>query len=414
MTPERRQVNSAVQYRPMLGALDPLVADLDFRGGRVVGMPEILDRLRDAGRKVAIVKWGEVPEAYLILGYEAVERAYTNHDEVPTHLFFQQSVAELFGQVVSGQQGDEFRWHRAMAAPPFGPMRMRGLVEPLLVPVANRLIDRWAGRRRVEFVSEFAHLYPFDVISEMLAIPQEDRETVRGHVKLLFHLDDPDTARRAHAEMSDYLQGLIRERRRCPGDDLISHYVTAEVGGRGYTDKELSDAIRFLYPAAGENTMNALGTLLYYVLSLPGVYDRVRRNPDDRPAAVEESLRIRSSVQFMMRYIDKPMLIDGLEIPANSYLLLSNSSANRDPSRFEDPTVFSLDRELNKHIAFGRGANFCLGAHLARAELRTMLDLVLARLEGLRLAPDQKIIFEGASIHGLRSLDIEFDALRPA
>jgi cytochrome P450 len=116
----------------------------------------------------------------------------------------------------------------------------------------------------------------------------------------------------------------------------------------------------------------------------------------------------------MVRYIDKPLIIDGFEIPAKSFLLLSNSSANRDPTRFEDPTTFSLDRKANNHLSFGRGANFCLGAHLARVEMRTVLDLMFARLEGLRLAPDQEIIFEGGTGHGLRSLEIEFDALRPA
>ena len=186
-------------------------------------------------------------------------------------------------------------------------------------------------------------------------------------MKLLFNLREQGVAKQAHATMSAYIQDLIRERRKNPGEDVLSHYATTEVDGRSYTDEGLSDAIRFIYPAAGENTMNALGTLLYYVLSLPDVYERVRANPDDRTAAIEESLRIRSSVQYMLRYIDKPLTIDGFEIPANSYLLLANSSANRDPTRFENPTKFSLDRGFNNHISFGKGPNFCLGAHLARA-----------------------------------------------
>jgi cytochrome P450 len=411
-------VNSLAEarYRPVLGEIDPLAADIDFRSPNAVGMCEALDRLRNAGRTVAIVgPTSFAAQGYLILGYEAVERAYTKLDEVPTHLFFQQAyMKDYYGQIVSGQHGDEFRWHRAMSAIPLGPMRVRQLVESVLTPVANRLIDRWSGRHRVEFVAEFAELYPFDVISEMLAIPQEDRETVRGYVKTLFHLHEPEVARRAHDTMSDYIQRLAHERRRNPGHDLLTHFATAEVGGRRCTDVELADAVRFLYPAAGENTMNALGTLLFYVLSLPDVYERVRNSPDDRTAAIEESLRIRSSVQYMLRYIDKPLVIDGFEIPPDSYLMLANSSANRDPRYFENPTEFSLDRGSNKHISFGRGPNFCLGAHLARAEMRVMLDLLLARVDGLRLAPDQELVFQGGTGHGLRSLEIEFDALGPA
>lgn len=403
-------------YRPVLGELDPLVADIDFSDPKVVGMCETLDRLRDAGRKVAIVKSSTFPpQAYLILGYDAVERGYSNLEEVPTHLFFQlPHCKDYYGEVVSGQVGDELRWHRAMMGSALGPIRVREKAESVLVPVANRLIDRWAGRTRVDVVAEFTHLYPFETISEMLAIPMDDREKVRDFVQNLFSLNDPEVARNAHKTMSDYIQALIRQRRANPGDDLLSRYATLQVEGRGYTDEELADAVRFIYPAAGENTMNALGTLLYYVLTLPDVYARVRDNPNDRTAAVEESLRIRSSVQYMLRYIDKPVVVDGFEIPADSYLMLANSSGSRDPAKFDNPTVFSLDRKANNHLAFGRGANFCIGAHLARAEMRTMLDVMFARLPGLRVAPGQDLVFEGGTGHGLPSLFIEFDAILPA
>jgi len=398
------------------GEIDPLARDVIFGLKTEIGVQETLDRLRDAGRTVAIVRTvdGDAPYAYAVLGFENVQKVFENDDDLPAEDMVRERPGKLFGEIVWGQHGEAHLWHRSVFGAPLIPRRVRERAQDVILPMVNRLIDGFAGRTRLDFVTEFAHHLPFDVISEMLAIPEEDREGLRLDVRRLFFFEHPDQILPATVRIKAYLAELIKERRKNPGDDVLSYMAHAELNGRRYTDDELADNARFLYPVAGENTMNSLATTLYFVLSQPGVLERVRANPEDRRAAVEESLRLRTPIVYIPRITKKPIVVDGVEIPAGSNVLLCNSSGNRDPERFANPTEFSLDRGPINHMTFGRGPHFCLGAHLARAENRVMLDAVLTRLPGLRLAPGQDFVFRGSSVHGLQSLEIEFDAVLPA
>jgi cytochrome P450 len=168
-----------------------------------------------------------------------------------------------------------------------------------------------------------------------------------------------------------------------------------------------------MYPAAGENTTHGLGLLIYRVLADEAVRKRVLANRNDRMAAVEESLRVDPPVTMITRYTEKPVVIAGTEIPANAPVLLGIGGANRDPRHFSDPEVFSLDRGTINHMTFGRGPHFCLGAHLARAEMRVTLDMMLDRLPGLRLADPQGVCLRGGMQRGPVDLWLEFDEIRP-
>jgi len=395
--------------------IDPLARDTEFGNSTQTDAQETFDRLRDAGRKAARVKLTNGERAYAILGFETVQQVFQNEAEIPAaHMYIANKTADFYGDIVNEHEGPDHRWHRAMFGAPLIPKRVREIAESVLAPVANEMIDRFGTHRRIDFIAAFAHSYPFNVISAMLGIPRGDWEKIEADVRDLLDVKHPELARKARDAMAAYLRDILEERRRNPGDDLISELAQSEVDGRRYTDKELGDAVRFLYPVSGENTLNAVGTVLYYALSEPGVFERLKANPKDRTTAVEETLRIRTPLPYMPRHTFRSITIGGVEIPANSHLLLSTSSANRDPARFDDPTRFSLDRGPINHITFGSGPHFCPGAHLARAEARMMLDLVIQRLPGLRLVPDQEFVFYGSPTSGLRSLLIEFDDLLPA
>lgn len=384
---------------------------MDFSSIDQAGVIEALDMLRDSGLRVASVPYGE-GQAYVVLGYEAVERALANEADLPASTYFRTFTLPLMGEMISAQIGEEHRFHRGVFQKPLMPGRIRQKVGSVLRPVANRLIDAFASSLEVDFVSRFAIPYPFDVISALLGIPERDWERVRRDVGLLFHIWDPE-CELARDRVAAYLRELIEQRRKNPGEDVISEFARTELRGRRMTDTELLDEVRFLYPAAGGNTQNALALALGYVLADPELHRKVSSDPHARQAAVDEALRIETPIPFMIRYTDRSIRIECVDIPANSFVLIAISSANRDPARFDAPGEFRLDRGALKHITFGKGIHTCLGAHLARAELRVMLDLVLERLPGLRLGEDGFQGGVGGPLHGPPVLRISYDAVLP-
>jgi cytochrome P450 len=264
-------------------------------------------------------------------------------------------------------------------------------------------------------VLEYAKRYPFRVITRLFDLPDGDDERMQRLVSELFHFPwDPEGASKAREEMIEYLRPIARERRKNPGKDIISYLASTEVNGRLLDEADLLDFIRFMYPAAGENTTHGLSLLMYHVLVDPEVRARVASNPKDRAAAVEETLRVDPPVPLITRFTEKQVTVADVVIPANSPVLFGIGGANRDPQQFPDPERFSLDRGVINHITFGRGPHFCIGAHLARAELRTTLDLMLERLPGLRLVEPETVVFRGALQRGPAKLTVAFDQLRPA
>lgn len=394
-----------------LSAVEPSVQDMDFGAQTITNAIEQMNRLRDLGRSVVPVRYFD-KVAWLVVGYSAVEQAFMNEAEMPKAPFWIKDNEPYFGRVVSGMMGEEHRLNRALFGGPLMPMQIRTRVMQVLTPVANELIDEFGERREVDLVTSYTRLYPFRVISTLLGIPRRDQELVHGHVMRLFKFPwDPRAGREARDAMIDYLKPILEERREKPGSDLISMLASAVVNGKRMTDQELLDAVRFLYPAAGENTTNGLGMLMFRVLSDRSLYERLIDHPADQVGAVDEALRLEPPVPIIIRYLDRSVVIGGTRIPANHYVLLSISSANRDPRCFEEPDTFRLDRGTINHITFGRGPHFCLGTHLARAELRVTLNAVLSRLKGLRLVDPSKVRIQGALLRGPTALPVAYDAI---
>jgi cytochrome P450 len=397
---------------PSLELIDPDLRNVDFGSLNISNAMEQIGRLRDSGRAVVPVRFHD-EVAWMVVSYDAVAEAFMNEAELPSAAFYEHYTMPWLGRTVPSMRGDQHRSHRAYFAAPLQPARVRERVSEVLVPIANGLIDAFGDRREVDFVAEYAKRYPFRVITRLFDLPDEDDEEIRRRVSELFHFPwDPDGASKARDEMIEYLRPIARERRKNPGKDIISYLASTEVNGRLLDEADLLDFIRFMYPAAGENTTHALSLLMYRVLEDPEVYARVSNNAKDRAAAVEETLRIDPPVPLITRYTEKPARVAGVEIPANSPVLFGIGGANRDSKHFEDPERFSLDRGTTNHIAFGRGPHFCIGAHLARAELRTTLDLMLGRLPGLRLASPETVVFRGALQRGPAQIIVAFDDLK--
>lgn len=396
-----------------LDIIDPAIRNVNFGSMTIRDAMEQIGRLQSNGRPVVPVRFHD-DVAWMVVGYDAVASIFANETDLPAADFYERFTSPWLGRTVPSMRGEEHRAHRAFFLAPLLPTRMRACAERAVIPIANELISGFGRRREVDFVAEYARRYPFRVITRLLDLPDEDEDIIHKFVSELFHFPwDPEGAVRARDAMTEYLRPIARARRERPGEDIISYFASTEVNGRLLSEVDLIDFIRFMYPAAGENTTNALGLLMYRALIDRNIHERILKSSKDRTAAVEESLRIDPPVPLIVRYTERAVTIVGTEIPARSSILLAIGGANRDVRHFENPDVFSLDRGLASHIAFGRGPHFCIGAHLARAELRATLDLMLDRLPGLRLVSPERTIFEGGMMRGPTALPISFADVLP-
>jgi cytochrome P450 family 142 subfamily A polypeptide 1 len=267
--------------------------------------------------------------------------------------------------------------------------------EPRIREISVGLIERARARGRFDFVTDVAAWLPLIVIGDMLGVAPED------HGRLLQWSDDMvlgagattperiDRAQRAFVEYADYQRRVVADRRRRPPqDDLVSVLVHAEIDGERLTDDELLMESLLILIGGDETTRHVISAGMYQLLRHPAARRRLIEEPAGIPTAVEEMLRWATPIQNMARTAARDVELHGQRVRAGEKVLLLYPSANRDPRVFADPGVFDVTRSPNDHLAFGFGAHFCLGASLARLELRVLFEEVLRRMPDLALASD--------------------------
>jgi len=256
--------------------------------------------------------------------------------------------------------------------------------------VVDELLDRAAKRGRLEVVEEFAAPVPMQVISEMLGVPGEDREQFRAWsndvVRTLGFatIEDMHAWRRASRELRAYLSGVAEQRRAEPRDDLISGLVRAEEAGDRLSEDDLLSTCELLLVAGNETTTNLISNSLVALLRNPDALQAVRDDPAMLGSGIDELLRYDSPVQATSRIALDDLEICGRRCARGEELLLLLGAANRDPSAFDDPDRLDLARGDTRHLAFGHGIHFCLGAQLARLEARVAVGALVERFPSLR------------------------------
>jgi cytochrome P450 len=393
----------------------PVMPEVDFGVDPIEDFYERTAALQAEGRRVAPVRFnGGI--GWLILKHDDLTAAYSDEEGLPAAPAYERHTVPIEGRTLLAMTGEEHRIHRALVSSAFQPAAIRRLAEQTLVPVANGLIDAFRGQEQVDLATAFARVYPFSVISQMLTIPIADEKNVIDWVfMMLRYFWAPERAMTARAALDAYVKPIVEARRRDPGDDIISRLTLAEVEGHRLTEDQILTFVRVLYPAGAETTFLAISGMMFEILSNPDVLARLRAHPEDRPAAVEESLRKAGPLAVLPRFTEKAVTIGGVDIPADSWLLYGNGPAGHDPDAFADPEDFVLGRDANRHLAFGKGPHFCIGAHLAREEMRISLSLLLDRLPGLRLVDDgtARITGTGGILRGAYRLPVTFDAILP-
>jgi cytochrome P450 len=271
--------------------------------------------------------------------------------------------------------------------------RLRPWVEQLARDLVDGLVERSAGTEPVDVLTGMAEQLPVDVIAELLGVPDADRTLLRPWSNAIVKMYEygrtteiEDSAERAAAEFVAYLRTLAAERRRSPGEDLLSHLVSVrDSEGDRLTEDELVTTCILLLNAGHEATVNVSGNGLLALLEHPDQLNRLREDPGLLPTAIEELMRFDSPLQLFERTATEDVEIGGITVPAGQKIAALLGSANHDPAVFDSPEVLDVGRTDNPHISFGAGVHFCIGAPLARVELQASFGALLERTTRLEL-----------------------------
>ncbi len=279
--------------------------------------------------------------------------------------------------------------------------------------VTQELLDEVKSRGKMDVVSDIAFPLPAKVIAEMLGVPPEDWDIFQRWARV--DSSDPAASRREagrsqREEMSDYFSRLLEERRRAPREDLISALSVAEVDGERLSEAELVSFCFLLLAAGQETTKNLITNAIVCLTDYPDSMERLMREPTLMPTAIEEVLRYLPPVWFLFRQTRAEVELGGQRIPAEQLVLAWTASANRDPAQFQNPDRFDIEREPNRHLAFGHGIHYCVGAPLARLEARIALPMMLEQLRDLQRVEGVPITVHTGLVFVIRSLPITFQA----
>ena len=373
--------------------------------------------LREQGRVV----WSDEHEAYFLTHYEdCVEllrhpAGSVDSDNAPRT---GRRAAALDGPMAAIQgkpmlfsdQPDHTRL-RGLVSKAFTPRAIEGL-RPHIADVVDRLLDAAEERGSMDVVADLAFPLPVIVIAELLGVPVEDQDQLKPWSRDLARTIDPvvteETASQAGMsalQFVNYLNGLIESRTASPRDDLLSGLI----GNLSHEDLLIMAMLLFI--AGHETTQNLIGNGLMALFRNPSEMERLRAEPDMVKNAVEEMLRYDGPVQLTGRHLLEDVVVGDVTLPAGTTAITLLGAANRDPAMFPDPDRFDIAREnANRHIGFGMGIHFCLGAPLARLEAQTAIGALLRRFPDLQPAwgdaePEHRETF---TLRGLVSLPVKF------
>ena len=301
--------------------------------------------------------------------------------------------------------------YRQPLAPLFapGPVARR---EPELRRVCAGLVDKFATSGRSDLVADFACPFPTTVFVSMLGLPLSEATTFeRWNHDLVHAYHDPALRKQAARSIIEYLDGVVTARRSedtNDRDDLLSALVRSKVDGRLLNHEELVDYSFMLFVAGLDTVTAMLGFSFYCLATRPDIRERLLAQPELVPSAVEEFLRAHAIINTA-RIVRRDITFAGVRMRAGDRVLLSTALASRDPEEVDQPDAILVDRQVNRHLAFGAGPHRCVGSHLARLELAIAIEEVLRRIPEFHLATGEQPVIHGGGSFGVDRLVVEWD-----
>ncbi|MEZ5376115.1 MAG: cytochrome P450 [Acidimicrobiales bacterium] len=302
-------------------------------------------------------------------------------------------------------------WTRRLLLGPMSPKAVESY-EAGTRALCRRLIAGFAVTGRADAAADYAQQLPVRVIGALLGVPEDRSDQFVGWVRsILEFAHDGERRQRAMFELRDFLVEQLAERRAHPGDDMISALLAAEVDGEPVADSLIIGEAALLMVAGVDTTWSAIGSALFHLASHPEDRHRLTTDPDVWPLAIEEFLRFYSPVT-MARIATQDAEIAGCPVHTGDRVLLNFPAANRDDSVFDDADTFVIDRDRNRHLAFGVGIHRCAGSNLARMELRVALEEWMAAIPEFELEDPGVVTWAGGQVRGPRSVPVRFAPIK--
>jgi len=296
-------------------------------------------------------------------------------------------------------------WTRRLLLPWFSHRRVTDYM-PFTQETCRRLLDQLEGAQEVDAAVDYAQQIPVRVIAHVLGVPSDMADTFTGWVReVLEFADDEEKRRHGILSLIEFFVAELKVRREQPGDDLLSELLQTEVDGASLADSVVLGMAVLLLIAGVDTTWSAIGSSLWHLASHPDDRDRLVSDPGLMSVAVEELLRAYSPVT-MARVVTEDVEYGGCPMRTDDKVLMNFPAANRDPEIFEDPDTVRLDREHNRHVAFGSGIHRCAGSNLARMELQVALEEWLARIPRFSMADGKTVTWAGGQVRGPRILPV--------
>ncbi|MEW9533520.1 cytochrome P450 [Microbispora sp. NPDC049125] len=342
-----------------------------------------------AAEPVTRVRTETGDEAWLVTGYEEIRQVFADDRFGRSHPTPESAPRISNNALIGGPSGEyatERQVHEAMRrllAPAFSARRMRALGGRMQVLV-DELLDEMAEQGPPADLHERLSVpLPIMVICELLGVPYGDREKFRAIAEEMTNLSDPERSADAQRQMSEYTYAIVQEKREHPGEDVYSDLATAAL-----EESDIARVAGGLLFAGHETTVNQIDYGVLLLLRSPAQRDALRADPSLAAAAVEEIMRMAVPSQHgLVRYAHEDVKVGGVVIRAGELVMLAVHAANRDGRVYEEPELFDIAREISHpHVGFGYAAHYCLGAGLARVELRTVFGSLFQRFPALRLA----------------------------
>jgi cholest-4-en-3-one 26-monooxygenase len=355
----------------------------------------------------ALTKYDDVVTVSMDQALYSSWRGGTNFPTMP------EEALQIIRMLMLNMDPPQHTKYRRLVSKGFTPKIVREL-ELHIRRLTKEILDGVIERGECDFVTDIAAELPLQVILEMMGVPMDDRHLIFDLTNRLIGAEDteyssaPEQARMAGMEMFMYAQAIGADRRGCPRDDVVSTLVHAEIEGERLSELDFNAFFLLLSVAGNETTRNLIGGGMLTLLQNPESWERLKREPALMNTAVEEMLRWIAPVMYFRRTVQRDTEVRGVKFREGDKVCIYYGSANRDEEYFPDGDVFDIARNPNPHVSFGPGgAHFCLGANLARLEIKVMFEEIIKRMPDIRLAGEPQRL-RSNFIAGIKHIPVTF------